>query len=242
MAYTLNNSITYSKSFAGGLDPTVWTGSEPAITAANTVVSLILNPPFTWPWNRVTVTQAITSGGGQDYTVSQANFGFLEKVSVAGGSPSKNFELENVYNTQALALTSQIGRPNSVAVQTYIPGTSFSPRFTPVPDVNYTASLIYQKAPTFFTATSQDWFTQAGIPYFMIDVFNPLFISEMLQNSDDPSRAQVYRTRGMAALLSKQDGLNAMQKNAILGQYMADNSQSLAAQLATQQGVQAKGV
>lgn len=241
MAYTLNQSITYTKAYAAGIDPTLWTGSEPALSAARAIVALITNAPFTWAWNRATVTQTLTPGT-QDYTISQANFGFLEKVTLTLASPATLVEVENVYNNKALALTKQPGRPNTAAVQTFIPGTSFSARFSPNPDLAYTATFTYQKAPFFFTATTQDWFTDAGIPYSMIDVFNPLFLAEMLENSDDPQRAQIYRQRGMAALISKADGLTAMQKNEILGQWMADGAQAAGTQLNTQQGAQAKGV
>lgn len=240
MAYTLANTITYTKAFIGTLDPTVYTGSEPAISSANQIGSLIVNAPFTWPWNRTTTTQAITNAGGQDYTISAANFGFLEKCTITDGN-GKIKELDTVYNTLPLALNAVASRPEMVAVQTTVPGTSFSVRFNSKPDANYTATFIYQKAPVTFTATSNDWFSTIGIPYSFIDVFNPLFLSEMLQFSDD-SRAQLYRQRGMAALLSKAEGLTQMQRNTILAQWMQDDLQTLAAQIRTQQAQQARSI
>jgi hypothetical protein len=240
MSYTLANSITWSEAFIGALTPTVFTGSEPAMSTANTIVSLILNPPFTWPWNRATATQAITNGGGQDYTVSNATFGFLEACFITDTN-NNVIQLEDVFNNKALSLTSQPTRPNAVAVQSQVYGTSFSTRFSPLPDQDYTATFIFQKAPVFFTATTQDWLTQAGIPYSFIDVFNNLFLSEMLQFAND-ERAVQYRQRGMAALLSKASGLSEMQKNIILGQWMHDDLQTIAANLKTQQAAQVRTV
>lgn len=245
MAYTVDKSITYSQAFIGTLNPTVYTGSEPALTTANTIVSLIENAPLTWPWNRNTNSAQTLSIGTQDYTVAIADFAFLEKctLSISGGASIPTLvEMENVLNTKPLAKTSQSGRPNSVAVQNYIPGTSVTFRFSPNPDQAYVATFIYQKAPFQFTATSQDWFTNAGIPYSFIDVFNPLFLSEMFQYSDDPGRAVQYRQRGMAALLAKADGLTQMQKNEFLGLYLESDLQTIVAQMKAQQAQQARGV
>lgn len=241
MAYTLTNSITYSQAFISGLNPTFWTGSEPALTSATQIAALITNAPFTWAWNRATTTQLLTPGT-QDYTVSAANFGFLEKVTISLASPATLVELETVYNTKPLGLTKQSGRSNACAVQSSIPGTSATFRFSPNPDLAYTATFTYQKAPFQFTAVGNDWFAQAGIPISMIDVYNPLFLSEMFQYSDDPQRADQYRKRGMAALIGKADGLTSMQKNEIMGQWMGDTLQGIMANMNAQQGVQAKGV
>jgi len=246
MAYTLNNSITYAQAFINGLNPTVYAGSEPAMTSANTVVSLMTNAPFTWPWNRSISTQLLTQGT-QDYAISISNFGFLEKctISIGAGSPPTTIvptlvELDTVLNTRPLGLTSQSGRPNAVAVQYTSAGTSATFRFSPNPDQAYNATLIFQRTPTAFTATAQDWLTQCGIPYSYMDIFNPLFLSEMFQFSNDNERAVMYRQRGMAALLSKSEGLSQMQKSEILGQWMQDNLQTVAANLKTQQASQAR--
>src|SRR5208282_1590712 len=189
MAYTGTNSIVYSQSFIGNLNPTVFTGSEPALSTLNAITSLMLNAPLTWPWNRIVLTQTLTAGQ-QDYIVSSANFGFLEKCSVSftTGSPAVTtgpFELQDVINTKPLGLTSQRGRPSAIAVQSSIPGTSVTFRFSPAPDQAYSAVMTCQKAPYFWTATTKDWFSDAGIPYSMIDVFNPLFLSEAFQFSND---------------------------------------------------------
>jgi hypothetical protein len=243
MAYTGNNSVQYAQSFIGNLNPTVFYTSEPALTTLNTITALIVNAPFQWSWNRALVTQVLTAGT-QDYTINVANFGYLEKASVniASGSPAGEFEILDVRNNTPLSLTTVQNRPAAVAVQTQVVGTSIFVRFSPTPDQAYTVSLVYQKAPFFWTATTQDWFTNAGIPLTMMDVFNPLFLAEAFEFANDEERASKYRTRGMAALLAKQEGLSSMQKNEILGQWNANNLQLLVAQQKTQQATQARAV
>lgn len=66
---TLNNTITWAKSFVANIDPTVNTGSEPALTSANLVKQTILSPPFKWRWNRC-ITGFVCSVGTQDYKLS----------------------------------------------------------------------------------------------------------------------------------------------------------------------------
>jgi hypothetical protein len=112
-------------------------------------------------------------------------------------------------------------------------------RFGTIPDADYTATFIYQEAPVFFTSITQDWNTQTGIPYGFIDIFNALFLSEMLQFSDD-ARAAQYRQRGMAALVTKATGLDQMTKNMILEQWSTDEYQRLFAQARAQQYQQAR--
>ena len=80
------------------------------------------------------------------------------------------------------------------------------------------------------------------IPDSFLDIFNNLFLAEAMDIVDD-ARGQQYRQRGIAALLSKAEGLNAMQINSFLLQYSSRlDIQSLRAQLKTQQGTQARGI
>jgi hypothetical protein len=336
MSYTLQQTINYSQAFIGNLNPTVFTGEEPALTTANTIVSLLTNPPLTWPWNRAYFDTTLEQGI-QDYLVLTNDFGFLEKVVLSYTDASgieQQVELEAVFNNKALGTTTQQSRPNTCAVQlgggntsgntpsgftgggfstligdgvstTYTvthnlnteniivqvfnaitgeldavdmdiasansisltfgtapitnsenvvilavssSGSGSPPgpdgvvfRFMNSPDQTYYATFIYQLAPLFFTDVSQDWFTQCGIPYSFLDVFNSLFLSEMFQFSDDP-RAVQYRQRGMAALLSKASGLSETEKNEILGFSMANDLQTIAAHLRVQQASQARGI
>jgi hypothetical protein len=245
MSYLLSQSIVYSQSFIADLLPTVYAGSEPALSFARMIVSLILNPPFTWAFNRDFYTITLVQGQ-QDYTEVIPGFGFLEKVSIYNPSDGSIFEMENVYNNHALGETSQQSRPDAISVQ--YTGTSGSPavpditfRFLNAPDQVYEARLQFQKAPTFFTVTTQDWFLQCGLPESFIDIYNALFVAEALAFAIDERSVQ-YRQRGMAALLSKSEGLSEMQKSEILGQYLQNDLQTLVNQLKAQQAAQARVV
>lgn len=85
---------------------------------------------------------------------------------------------------------------------------------------------------------NQSWYP---IPDYFSDVFNSLFLAEAFQSVDD-ARATQYRQRGIAALLSKAEGLTLMQVNAFLAQWGIRNSQTASEQLKVQQSTQARGV
>jgi hypothetical protein len=85
------------------------------------------------------------------------------------------------------------------------------------------------------TVVNGDWMP---IPHSFIDIYNNLFLAEAFSAADD-SRTQEYRVRGIAALLSKAEGLNDMQINAFLSQWIG-SSQEIRAQLRTQTANQAR--
>jgi hypothetical protein len=242
MAYTLAQSIAWAQSMITTYIPlTAQTGSEPAMTIANIVVNFIQNPPFTWPTNRVEDTSLTTVAGTQDYTLSITNFGFLEKVTLTNSS--KSFEVKRIYNSSMLGIsTEQNARPEACCVKLVTPGTSIGLRFLSAPDLVYTGTTTYQKAPVLFTSTTQDWFTQCNVPIYYMDIFNNLFLGEAFQVNGDDAAAAMYRRRGMAALLSKAEGLTEMQKSMIFAQAMFSDLQALAAQIRTQQAQQARSV
>ena len=89
------------------------------------------------------------------------------------------------------------------------------------------------------TAINISWFP---IPDSYMDIFNNLFLAEAMALVDD-SREQTYRQRGIAALLSKAEGLTQMQVNAFLAQYMTRGTLAqIAGQTRVQQGLQARGI
>lgn len=73
------------------------------------------------------------------------------------------------------------------------------------------------------------------IPDYYQDVFNNLFLSEALAVADD-TRSQIYRQRGVAALLSKASGLSEMQKNAFAQQWLQRGLERQALAAFTQMG------
>ena len=280
------------------------------------VRNTILNPPFTWPFNRNEYTSLSLVQGTQDYSAPITDFAYLEKVSLLNVD-GFGYELNDVYNTNILgvpSLTNGQGQPNSCAVRYYVPSTSVSLRFLSVPEQAYTSILTYQKLPlpfTYFNLESVsvistivyytyqsmqvvgandelagqyilvDGFTNAGnngtflcvsstanyliltnpnaidevnttayaineswypIPDSYMEIYNNLFLAEMMATADD-NREQLYRQRGVAALLSKAQGLTQLQVNAFLAQWSARGSmQELAKQIATQMGAQSRGI
>lgn len=87
------------------------------------------------------------------------------------------------------------------------------------------------------TVVNVDW---GPIPDSFSDIYNNLFLAEALSTADD-ARVQEYRVRGVAALLSKAEGLNQMQINAFLSQWLTTSeAQTLARTMSTQQGLQGR--
>jgi hypothetical protein len=240
MSYTLQQTINWAQTYVQYIPLTAGTGNEPAISIGNTVQSTILNAPFVWPFNRNEFPIVLVTGQ-QDYVFDVTDFAYLEKVSLLSADGSDGFEVKDVYNTNILGLaaTGSTAQPNAVAVKLYTPDTSIALRFLSNPDQAYTGTLTYQVIVDPFTALDDPW---APIPDSFIDIFNNLFLAEVMAVADD-AREQLYRQRGIAALLSKAEGLTEMQRNVYLAQYLArGSSMTLAAQLRTQQAIQARGL
>lgn len=88
------------------------------------------------------------------------------------------------------------------------------------------------QTPTNAFALNQSW---GPIPDQFSDIYNNLFLAEILTLADD-SRSQYYRQRGVAAFLAKESGLNETQKNIFVQQWIARSSERAAAAQATQRG------
>lgn len=86
-------------------------------------------------------------------------------------------------------------------------------------------------------ANNFDW---APIPDYYRDVYNNLFLAEMMW--DDPQRAQIHRQRGVGSFLAKAQGLNDMQKNAFAQQWLARDAEAIAKMTMTQLGLSGRGV
>jgi hypothetical protein len=72
-----------------------------------------------------------------------------------------------------------------------------------------------------------------------MDIYNNLFLSEMMVFADD-ARAPQYRQRGIAAFLAKADGLNEMQKNAWMQIWYARGNEGITTPMRAQQGTQGR--
>ena len=89
------------------------------------------------------------------------------------------------------------------------------------------------------TGINIDWYP---IPDSFMDVFNNLFLAEAFAMVED-GREQLYRQRGVAALLAKAQGLSDQDRNAFLMQYLSrGTAQQIGAQMRVQQGNQSRQV
>ncbi len=83
-----------------------------------------------------------------------------------------------------------------------------------------------------------DW---APVPDWFQDIYNNLFLSEMFDAVDD-ARAQIYRQRGVAAFLSKAEGLTEVQKKAFVQQWLARGVEMNTVAIMAQMGNQGRGI
>jgi hypothetical protein len=244
MAYTIQQSINFAQTFIQYSPLAVGTGNEPALSLANEIQNTILNPPFTWPWNRNESSALTLAATTQDYTVNLTDFGFLEKVSLTDPDTNEVWEIKDVYNNlargKADANTRKLMRPNACCVISVSYGTSVKLRFMGVPNKAYGVLLTYQKLVTPLTTLTGGTGTWA-LPDQLIDVFNNLFVGEAMAVVDD-ARANLYRQRGIGVLLGKAEGLTEMEINAFLEQYWQRDHQNQYRTMRTQQGAQGGAV
>jgi hypothetical protein len=244
MATTVQNVIDATQPYILYSPVTAGAGGiQPAVGIMNEIQNTILNPPFTWPWNRAEDSSTMTVAGTQDYTINITNFGFLERCTLVD-SKGNAHEVKDVYNnlSRGIANVNTPARPNGVAVKSVIYGTSVSIRFMGAPDQVYTIVLTYQKLVVPLTALTGSPAGTLVIPDQMIDVINSLFIGESFALTNDHAAAQQYRARGIATLLAKAEGLTEMQINAFLEQYWMRNRQQQYSGQGTTQGTQGRGV
>lgn len=110
--------------------------------------------------------------------------------------------------------------------------------------VSCTASTLIVKNAAGVVVTAQGFasnFSWDPIPNQYSDIYNNLFLSEILALADDP-RAQLYRQRGVAAFMSKAAGLSEMQKNIFMQQWLARNTERASVSGREQLGNAGRGV
>lgn len=212
--------------------------NEPFLTAANKVMGTILSPPFTWEWNRVYDTAAITTvAGTTDYSVALDDFGFLEKatifyVSTPPTGQNPNYDLEVWRN---ISKDTKQNRPAKLAVLLDDDNGNITFRVFPAPDQAYTIDLIYQKAPVQATVinSSSGFTTWAPIP----DKLQYLYEQGMLAHMQMMYNQQLALSNleiFYRSLISVAEGLTEMEK-AI---WLEDSLRAVRTQLAAVQGIQ----
>lgn len=77
---TLQGSINFATAFLGWKQLGIGTSNEPAVTSGNIILQTVNAPPFSFNFNRGSVTVNAVAGT-QDYAAPAATFGFIEKAS-----------------------------------------------------------------------------------------------------------------------------------------------------------------
>jgi hypothetical protein len=151
---SLNSTIQWARPFLF-FKPLAFasSGNEPAISSANLVQQTILGPPFRWNWNRKSLT-FVTTPGVQDYPVTLADFGFMEKASVAIQG-SKTIEIE-IYNNNSLGEDTVAARPRFISAQLDDNSTAASANIT---NVSLSNNILTVTAINSFVAGQVVYFT-----------------------------------------------------------------------------------
>jgi len=198
----------------------------------------MLAAPMQWKFNRVEAINLFSTVVGlQDYEETISGFGFLEKSTVKD-STGKTWEIKDVQNNLPLASSTTQARPTAVAVQDDDGNSTYTFRFSAVPDQIYAVSLVYQKGPVKFANLTDSW---APIPDAFSDIYNNLCLGYYMDSCQDP-RAPQYISRGIAGLLARAQGLSQLDKALFAQSYMDFSASELLNQLKTQQGQQAQQV
>lgn len=213
----LQRTVNVSSGFIW-LAPLTGTGAgtnEPAFSIGDWVRQFILGPPFAWRWNRAFATLNIMAGT-QDYLIVLADFGWLESASCVSVTTNVTTPLEVWLN---LAPDTTQNTPTSIAAvydnDANPPTITF--RFLPVPDQNYSVSLIYQKAALLFTNLTDTW---APIPDYFSYLYNQGFLAKAYEYWND-ARFGVTMQLFIRQVLGANAGLSDSQVNIFLGDRVA---------------------
>lgn len=236
MAYnTIQSTIDWAKPFVRNYPLTGGTNSEPAITSANIVSQTIMNAPFTWEWNRVSVSGNLVSGtNGAQFSL--ADFGFMEKMS-ARDSGNVITDVATVRGVLALGSldTASFGLPTSVATQTDDGAGNILFRFQPTADATYALDLLYQKAAPVISALTGAGGTWSPIPNKYSMIYSWGFLGMMYLFLDD-SRWMSAIPRFLSSLVGISQGLSMQQKSIFLGDWLQSHLSSAQIELLTKQG------
>jgi hypothetical protein len=209
---TLQNSINFVTPILKN-QPLQVSNQEPALTAGNMVLGVMLGPPMKWRFNRKEFSIAVTSGGGTDYVKSLPNLGFIETLWLVDGSG----KIHAIEGAVSLAATSAVGRPTKVAPQFDDNSGNITFRLDRVPDQNYTLFGDYQQKAPLMSSAASEW---APVPDEFQYIFNQGFLCLMSLLVND-SRFPVFENYFIARLLGAQDGLTDQERNIFVANWAA---------------------
>jgi hypothetical protein len=227
----------YSVGSGGIPNPVIGIGPTATIIRAQDYMTIATTPPlFTATNSQFFVTQP-TIYDLPNADVLNAPVQYTDYNNLAGNTADSTGTILVQYltiDTITGNILTQVNGPSGTGSG----GSGVTFRFMGVPDKIYSTTLIYQKKPVPMALATDPW---SGIPDQYSDIYNNLFLAESLAVVDDP-RNQLYRTRGIAALLAKAEGLNDMQRNFFLSQWLNRSSEGQIAQLRVQSGQQARSI
>lgn len=207
-------------------------GLEPAISNANLIKTTMLGAPFAWPWNRAETTPIVCTPGTQDYTAALPDFGHIEKAWLVNGAEIKEISVKTT-----LSKDSTSARPTFVSVHIDDGQGNITFRLTPNPDLAYSLVVQYQRKALLMSSLASFW---DPIPDELSYIFNPGFLAMSLPISGD-ARFPIFNDRFIAHLLGAQDGIDDLQRNIFLGQWLDVVKQTSRAQIMPQQGIASRG-
>lgn len=180
-------------------------------------------------------TQVMIAATPTSFTIN-TTVTVTESESGAKALAGKIFPLELKWG--AITDASEQARPQFISTQlSNESGVSFTLRLLAIPNGPYQVNLIYQQSPTLFTQLYDTW----GIPDQLQYIYSYLFAFLMFDYFDDP-RAARFRQLGIAALLSRADGLEASDRALFLGNWLDLVREEDENTLRAQQGTQARGL
>lgn len=218
---TLQESVEWASFFLSrrpfyGLDP----GStlEPALTSANVIIQTMLQPPFSWRWNRNTTTFNITTVGG-DVLKSIPDYGFVEKFVVTpSAGPNSGNPYEVPYSEILLSQDNNAGKISTIAAWLDDNNGNITFRTMPgKPDFNSTVTIIYQKAPVLLTGVYGSGGTWP-IPDSYGHVYDNGLLFYFLLYAGD-SRAFAIGQKFASNLIALSEGLDEQKKAIFLGEW-----------------------
>lgn len=114
----------------------------------------ILAPPFAWQWNRSSITFN-TVIGQSDYSQSLPTFGWLERATIYNSTlepPTYELEIKT-----AISADGDNIRPAYICPLLDDNAGNITFRIFPIPDLVYTVTLMFQKAPLLASSLSGTW-------------------------------------------------------------------------------------
>ena len=233
---------TASVQLAGSITSVTVLNNVATFSAVNDFVSLLGGAPGTTVTTSGNITPALNgtftliSATPTAFTVSitTPNITEAESGALALAGPIKPLEIK----WGSMSAATEQDRPTFISVQdSDESGINFQFRVLPVPNATYQVILSYQESASQLTNPSNTW----GVPDQLEYLYTYFFMYFMFEFFDDP-RAGRYRQLAIAALLARQSGLSATDRNLFLGNYLPLMQEQENAQSEASQGNQARGI